>query len=285
MSWSIILAFGAMIGWGVGDFLIQRTIKKIGELETLCWITLFSSIILTPLVLDDLKHLDVKQIFFLIVLGCINFASGFIHFKALKIGKLSVVETILSIELPLTIILGLIFFHEILNPAQIILIILLFIGVILISINFEKIQKKDFLEKGALLALLSGVIIAIVNFYTAAQAKSISPLLAIWLPWLVCGLICFSHISRQRLGNFLDRSRRHGRLILTMVIIDLLAWLAYVYAVAQEKLTITIAITESYIVIALLLGVLANREKIKKIQYIGAAMAVISSLAISLISH
>lgn len=285
MSLSILLAFGAMIGWGIGDFLIQKTIKAVGALETLCWITLFSSLLLLPVVWPNLKELNLYQWLVLTGLGLVNFASGFIHFQALKIGKLSVVETILSIELPLTILLGIIFFREILTARQIALMISLFIGIILVSVNFERIYKRDFLEKGALLAILSGFVIALVNFLSADQARAVSPLMAIWLPWFICGLTCFGYLSRRQFRRIFQHGREHWKLILPMVIIDLFAWLAYVFAVAHEELAITIAITESYVIVALLLGVFINREKIKFIQYAGAAMAILSSLAIGLISH
>lgn len=284
MNWPIILAFGAMFGWGFGDFLIQRTIKKIGTIETLCWISLFSSIIITPFVFKELGGLTSSQLITLIVLGAANFASGFVHFKALKVGKLSVVEVILSIEMPLTILLGLIIFKEVLSVWQIILIILLFLGIVLISVDPEKIHRKDFLEKGAFLAVLSGVLVALVNFGSASQAKALSPLMAIWIPWFVCGLICFAHISRKRLNNFISSSRKNWRLVSIMILVDLFAWTSYVFAVAKEELAITVAITESYVVIALILGVIVNREKIKKIQYFGAAIAVICSLLIGLSS-
>ncbi len=284
MNLAILLAFGAMIGWGLGDFLIQKTINKIGPIETLCWISLFSSIILIPFVVNDLKSINHAQLITLIILGLANFASGYIHFKALQIGKLSVVEIIMSIELPLTILLGIIIFKESLSLWQIFLIFILFIGIILISVDTSKINKKDFLEKGSLLAILSGVLIAIVNFGSASQAKEISPLMAIWLPWFICGLICFISLSRNNLQNFFRESAKNWRLVSVMVIVDLLAWTAYVFAVAKEELAIIIAITESYVVIALALGIIINKEKIRKIQYIGAALAVCGSLLIGFFS-
>ncbi|MFA5131104.1 MAG: DMT family transporter [Patescibacteria group bacterium] len=284
MNLAILLAFGAMFGWGLGDFLIQKTINKIGPIETLCWISLFSSIILIPFVVNDLKTINSAQFITLIILGLANFASGYVHFKALEIGKLSVVEIIMSIELPLTILLGILVFGESLGLRQIFLIIILFIGIILISIDTTKINKKDFLEKGSLLAILSGVLIAIVNFGSASQAKEISPLMALWLPWFVCGLICFVWIRQNSLNNFFRESAKNWLLVLVMVVVDLLAWTAYVFAVAKEELSITIAITESYVVIALALGIIINKEKITKIQYLGAGLAVGASLLIGLLS-
>lgn len=284
MNLAILLAFGAMVGWGLGDFLIQKTINKIGPIGTLCWISLFSSIILIPFVVSDLKNITQSQYITLIILGLANFASGYIHFKALQIGKLSVVEIIMSIELPLTILLGILVFKESLSLWQIFLIFILFIGIILISIDTTKINKKDFLEKGSLLAIFSGVLIAIVNFGSASQAKEISPLMALWIPWFVCGLICFALLSQNNLKTFFRRSANNWFLVLIMVIVDLLAWTSYVFAVAKEELSITIAITESYVVIALALGIIINKEKITKIQYFGAALAVCGSLLIGLTS-
>jgi drug/metabolite transporter (DMT)-like permease len=285
MNSAILWAFGAMIGWGIGDFLIQRTVRKIGAVETLLWITFFSSFALLPLIFHDLPSLTWHQIINLIILGLVGFASGFVHMKALEIGKLSVVEIILSIELPLTILLGIIFLSEKLNLNQIILIIILFIGIIMISVDFKRVDKKDFLEKGALLAILSSGLISVVNFLTALQAKEISPIMALWLPWLACGVFCFGYmISRGQTKSFIKNCRSSWKLILLMVIFDTAAWVAYVMAVAEKELSITIAITESFVVIAMILGVIFNKEKINKIQYLGAALAIIGSLSIGLIS-
>jgi hypothetical protein len=32
---AVIIAFCAMICWGIGDFLIQRSVRKIGDIECL----------------------------------------------------------------------------------------------------------------------------------------------------------------------------------------------------------------------------------------------------------
>ena len=123
MSQAILLAFGAMILWGVGDFLIQRTIWRIGNLETLFWISASSSILLLPLVYQSLPALTFNKIFIMIVLGLVGFAGSYIEFESLDIGKLSVVEVILSLELPLTILLGVFFLREHLSLGQLILIV------------------------------------------------------------------------------------------------------------------------------------------------------------------
>jgi len=50
---SILFAFAAMLSWGIGDFLIQRTVRKIGDLQTLTWIGIIGSIFLIPFAIKD----------------------------------------------------------------------------------------------------------------------------------------------------------------------------------------------------------------------------------------
>ncbi len=52
---SIFAAIGAMLSWGFGDFIIQKGIKKIGDMEVLAWIGVFGSIGLIPFVWRDLS--------------------------------------------------------------------------------------------------------------------------------------------------------------------------------------------------------------------------------------
>ncbi len=49
-SVGIGLAFVAMLCWGLGDFLIQRSTRKIGDWETLFIISAFGTGILLPFV-------------------------------------------------------------------------------------------------------------------------------------------------------------------------------------------------------------------------------------------
>ncbi len=296
MSLAIILAFGAMVGWGVGDFLIQRTIKRIGWLETLWWIYLGSFIFLSPLVYKSFLSLNGSQILLFAILGLVVLGGAIAHFKALKIGKLSVVEIILFFELPLTVILGIIFLKNSLSLYQILVITLLFAGVVLISLDFDKMRRRQFwffwektkilLEKGTWLAVLTAILLAFTNFLTAVGSANIDPLLAIWFPWTLGGIICFSYLLAEgRFPQVMSDGRRYWRLILIMAIVDISAWLLFSFSIAQAgELAIIASITESYIVIAMLLGLIFNKEKIRGWQYLGAIITIGCSLLLGLSS-
>ena len=57
ISLGVLFALGALIFWGLGDFLIQRSTRKVGNWETLFIITLFGTVILIPFIYKDLYSL------------------------------------------------------------------------------------------------------------------------------------------------------------------------------------------------------------------------------------
>jgi len=278
---SVLAAFGAMFCWGFGDFFIQRTTRRIGDVESLAFIGIIGAVGLLPFVIGDLPLLfSPANAILLLVLGIITFIAAIIDFEALKEGKLCVVDVILEIELPVTVVLGLVFFGEMLSLPQLAAIVAAFLGILLIS--FDKCKLKNSLgrlEKGALLAFIAAVTMAVTNFLTAASSKNISPIMAIWVPWVIFTLISLFFIwKREGLGKLVRNAVKFRRLVLAEGIFDTLAWLFFALAVVNAKLSITIAITESFPVIAIMLGVLLNREKIGYHQYAGAAIALGASI-------
>jgi uncharacterized membrane protein len=274
---SLVAAFGAMLCWGFGDFLIQRTTRKIGDIEALAWIGIIGSIGLVPFIWRDLRLLvDTADLSILLGLGVITFIVAIANFEALRRGKLSVVDILTEFELPVTVILGISFLGESLSMLQVFLIFIVFIGILLMAVDPAEFRGKRgvLFERGALLALAAAVGFGLINFLTAVGAKNVTPLLAIWFPWITFTLICFGWmLYKGSLGSLWRHAARYPKLILLMGIFDTLAWVFFALAVAQEELAITIAITESYPVISLLLGVFVNRERLSKLQVAGAVLS------------
>jgi drug/metabolite transporter (DMT)-like permease len=273
-----LIAFGAMLCWGIGDFLIQRTTRKIGDVETLAWIGIIGSIGLLPFVIQEFSLIRTwGQAGVLALLGAITFGAALANFEALKKGKLSVIEIVMTLELPITILLAVLLFQERLTISQTLAAGVVFLGVVLIaseSFSYVKGLLKG-LEKGVVLAFFGACGMGIINFLTGTSAKAVSPLLAIWVPWVIFTIICVAVIEMRRGGvrNFVWHWRHHRWLIVAMGIFDTLAWLFYAFAVEGNEIALTIAITESYPAVALFLGLWLNKEKISWHQYCGAALA------------
>ena len=282
IEFAILAAFGAMVCWGFGDFLIQRTTRKVGDIEALAWIGIVGSVGLLPLVMGELNLLLVWENFWLLFwLGVVTFFVAVLAFEGLKRGKISVVDVVMTVELPLTIILGIFFFGEALSWIQIALMILIFIGIALIAISPGGFKKRHFLEKGVLLVAAAAMGMALMNFLTAAGARQASPLLAIWFPWVVyTGISLVYIVAKKDMGKLRRNAAEFKWLILGMGIFDTLAWLFFATALLENELSITTAVTESYPVIAMFLGLWINRERISRHQYWGAAIALTGSVFI-----
>ncbi|MDP2925667.1 MAG: DMT family transporter [Nanoarchaeota archaeon] len=279
----ILFALAAMFCWGIGDFLIQKSTRKIGNVESLAFIGIIGTIGLIPFIIKEIPLLfSLPNFLLLLLLGAITFFIALFNFEALKKGKLSVIDVIIELELPVTIILGFLFFRETLSYLQIFVISLIFIGIVLMATkSFKHFKTK--LEKGVLFALIAAIGMGLINFLTAASSKQVSPLMAIWVPWLIFSIICILYIGkREGLRKLVKNSLKFRYLILFMGIFDTAAWLFYAFAVHESEISIITAITESYPAIALFLGVFINREKIKWYQYLGAILALLLSFILAL---
>jgi drug/metabolite transporter (DMT)-like permease len=69
--------------------------------------------------------------------------------------------------------------------------------------------------------------------------------------------------------------------ILATAFFDNLAWFGYAYATSVSPISLTVMISESYIVLAALLGYIYGHEKLKSHQKIGALIALPSTVLLA----
>lgn len=286
-DFAVLAAFGAMVCWAFGDFFIQKSTRKVGNVESLAAIGLVGAVALLPFVWSDLQlAFAAPNLLLLVALGFVTFVAAILDFEALRQGKLSVVETIFEFELPVTVFLGIVFFGENLSALQLGIVSVIFAGILLISfssLSAAGLGKR--LEKGVVLALAGAAGMAGVNFLTASASKQVSPLLAIWFPWVVFLLFSLAVILRKEsVAGLAKRAARHKRLLLAMGVFDTLAWLFYAFALRENYLSLTTAITESYVALGIVLGVWVNKEKISPHQLLGAGLALAGSVALGLVA-
>ncbi len=282
---SILFAFAAMLCWGFGDFFIQRCTRKVGDVESLAFIGIIGAIILIPFIIDDFNLLfSLPNLLLLLILGIVTFIMALLDFEALRQGKLSIVDVIIELELPTTILLGFIFFRETLSSIQLLIISFIFIGIVLVATkSFSHWKTK--LEKGVLLAFFAAIGMGIVNFLTASSSRQISPLMAVWFPWIIFTIMCLIFIwKREGFSKLIKNGKKFKWIVLAMGIFDTLAWVFYAFAVLKAEISIVTAITESFPAITIFLGFWLNKEKINWHQWLGAGLALGASFALAFLS-
>ncbi len=281
VSLSVLAAFGAMFCWAFGDFFIQRTVRRVGSVETLFWVGLFGVVALLPAVFGELAQLSAADLTVLMaVLGIVSLVVALLNFEALREGKLAVVDVLFEIELPVTVLLGVFFLGEILLPVHWIMIGAIFLGILLVSA--ESVSKDHLLpkfEKGAVLGIVGALGMGVLNYLTALGSRAISPAMAIWAPALVFTLACvLILIYQKRFFQLGTDFQKNAKWIVATSVVDTMAWLLFAIALVDGAVSITTAITEAYPALAMMLGVALNKEKIVTHQYAGALLAIIASI-------
>ena len=283
----VLLAIGAALFWGAGDFLIQKTTRRAGDWETLFLISLIGSIILAPFVYNSLGVAlsNRSDLFLLLLIGAVQFIEALINFEAYKRGKIAVIEPALSLEIPIVAVLSLILIGEALAPLEYILIIAIMFGLMLVSIKSYSITKSGMLEKGILLGITSGAMLGVSSFIIGFGSRVTSPLVVIW--FLSINITVYTAIYlayTKRLHKLARDARKMPLLVLSTGLFDNGAWLAYASATVLLPIAVAVALSENFIIVAALLGLVVARERILPHQKIGLAIAVASTVLLAFLA-
>jgi len=286
VSVGIGLAFVAMLCWGFGDFLIQRSTRKLGDWETLFFMTAFGAVVLLPFVWKSLPTAFENRAFTILMLtSFILFIAALIDFEALKEGKLAVVEPIWSFEVPTAAFLAFFIIGERISGLQIFLVITLIVFLMLVAFREKKITKKLFMEKGVYLAFLGAVLMGSANFFMGWSGRVTDPLMVNFFTDAFIMILTGLYLIAK--GRFLSLGRdlKNGyQILLPMSIADKVAWIAFVFSMTLAPIAIATALSESYIIIAVLMGLFVNREKILAHQKVGLVGAVVTVIVLSVIT-
>lgn len=274
-----------MVSWGFGDFYIQRSTRKVGDWETLFLITLFGVVILFPFVWHELPAFfrGLEPASWIIgAAGIFLFVAALLEFEALKEGKISVIEPTWSLEIPTAAALASFVLHESLSPVQIAVMLALIIGLFMVSYRGKVLTGKFFLEKGVTVSILAALLMGVANFFVGWGARESSPLMInfiISLVSLVGALIFLLARGKFRLAT--NHIVKLPKLILPMVILDNLAWIAFAFSMVYAPIGITVALSESYIIIAVMLGIFINKERLERHQKLGLVLALVSAIILA----
>ena len=289
LNTGIIFSLIALLGWGIGDFFIQKTVRKIGVWKSLFFIGVFGFIFLLPFVAKEIGPIirQPDSLYLLLLLAVIITIASLFDFGALKEGKIAVIEPLIGVELPITVGLSILLGGEHLNLIQGSLVILTFFGIVL-TVTKQKshlhYQRKIF-EKGIFLALIGAIGMALTNFLIGYSSQEISALSTIWFVHTIMAAVCLIYLLvTKQVKTLVDDLRIFPGIFFLKSLFDNAGWLAFAFATTYVSISIATTISESYIVLAALLGVFINREKLRTHQFLGIILVILSILGLSTIS-
>ncbi len=280
----ILFAIGALLSWGFGDFFIQRTTRKLGDWSTLFVISLFGLIILTPFVYKDFGAINESFLLFLVVSSVLLIAA-LLDFEALKRGKLAIIEPALALEVPVSAMLAFLLIREVSSFLQIILIAGVMLGITLVSLKSFHFKRRVWIEKGAILGMLGALFMGTSNFLVGFASRISNPLLVTWFYSLFLVLVCLIYlVVNGKIKKLFADVKRNSKTVLAVSIFDNAAWIFFAFAMTLIPIAIAVALSESYIALAALLGLVINRERLLKHQLVGLVLTLVSAIILATIT-
>ncbi len=280
----ILFALGALIGWAFGDFSIQRTTRAVGRVRALFYIGALGAIGLLPFVWNEIPSVfyDFKLWPLLAFVSLLVFVTALFNFQGMKIGKLSVVMPINGIELIVTVLLAFLIAHEHYRTVVYGHMLIIAVGLVLVSTHsFHKIKRLKW-EKGVAYAMAGAIGLGLSNFAIGFTSRELSPLFTIWLTHSACTLGCvIIMLKRKHFSKIRADFQNHFNIIIAQSFLDNLAWISFGYAATLIPIGIATTISEGYLALGALLGVIVNRERLHKHQYIGIAVTLLGVFALA----
>ena len=146
-------------------------------------------------------------------------------------------------------------------------------------------QTRSTIEKGIFLALGAAIGLALTNFLVGFSSRQISPLMVIWFAQTMLFIISTIYLiyTKQFHTMFLDL-RYHLKSTLGQGVLYNLGWIAFAFATTILATSIVTAVSESYIILGVILGIFVNREKLRLHQFIGIILVIIGILGLAVLT-
>jgi drug/metabolite transporter (DMT)-like permease len=281
------LVIVAMLSWGIGDFLIQKSSRKLGDWETLFAITAFGALILVPFVYHRLAAVFAtpRDLYILLGSGAFLTVAAIFQIESFKRGKMAVVEPMLPSEIPAASILAFIILGDLITTQQLWLIVALIIGLFLISFRGNVFSRRFLAEKGVFLGFFGACLMGVADFFMGWGSRTTDPVMANFVINIVMAVFSGSYLlaSGRAAKTWHDIKANRG-LALMMAISDNIAWLAYAFAMSIIPIAVATGLSESSCIIAVLLGLFVNKERLQRHQKAGLAIALVSAIALAFVT-
>jgi uncharacterized membrane protein len=289
MITGLTFAFLALFSWGFGDFAIQKSARALGIWRTLFFVSATGTLIIFPFIVREINPLlsDTRNVGLLTLAGIVVFFTALFEFESLRRGKLAIVEPVLGLELPITVALSVLFWGEVLSLPQFLLVGTTFIGVVLaVTIHHTHLHyHRRMFERGVILAGVGAIGMGLFNFLVGVGSQETSPLMTIWFTNCMLTLLCVAYLAATRqLRTLIAGVRAHAGSIVAVCTLDNAAWVFFAFASSLIPISIAITVSESYIILTVLLGVFASHERLKYHQVIGVIVTLASILLLSAIT-
>ncbi|OGL26178.1 hypothetical protein A3E49_02820 [Candidatus Saccharibacteria bacterium RIFCSPHIGHO2_12_FULL_49_19] len=286
---AVLFAAFAHIGYGVGDVYGTFATRKLGPFIASFWITFFG-VLLSAFGLvvfrDNLSDLDLNTVAVNTGLAVLLSLSYLSFLQALKIGNAPLVGTISGSFPAVSVIVAVIFFNERPSSIQVATMLVIFIGIILSSLDIGDLRKqKTHLDRVILLSLFTmlgwGIYFSVIRIPIEQYGWYLSHYIAI----IVSAIIYYLLLLWKRepaIRGLLGKKGLKDTLSTSILVNG--GTFSFNYALSIGSTSVVVPIAGSYPALFAFLSFKIFKEKLTSQQIVGIVLTLVGVIALAVAS-
>ncbi len=283
----ILFAIIAFVGWGSGDVFGGLVSRKIKGYSAAFWLYLFSFLIASffvPMFWSELSGISPQMWLLILALNLIVPIPTVALFEGIRLGNASLAGTIAASFAALTVVLSVIFLNDKLSVIQAIPVIVIFIGLIMSSLNFKSLSIKSILaDKGVIYGLVAMLLWGIFYTFIRIPIREVGWFWPSYLSSLsIPAILLYMRFKKIKLEK--PRSFKMAMFSLISTILLTGGNYAYNFAVMKGQTAIVAPIAGSYPVLFVILSRFVFKDRLNKQQLVGILITVLGIVVLSVLS-
>ncbi|PIN86602.1 hypothetical protein COV19_03730 [Candidatus Woesearchaeota archaeon CG10_big_fil_rev_8_21_14_0_10_44_13] len=287
LTTGIIFGLLVMFFWGISKVIINPAIKRIGPCYALFYEQVF---VVLPLIIFSLFYTKMYipsqgtmiRITIAVIAGAIPI---YFYFKAMEIGKVSLVTPIANSASIITVFLSYLLYKEVLATPQIAAVMLLIAGVLLISFRYSELKRLKFSRTtipGAKFAFITMVGWGIYFFLIKPIILEIGPLLsAVYLETGIFLIISLAFIFKSMKSRSIEGFNGVGIYVFFGGLTTAAGSLFFNLAVEKSAVSLIYPLANSSLLITAIASYIFLKERIELNQKIAIFLILLGIILIS----
>ena len=312
LSVGIVLGLSATLTFGLSDFFSALVSRQIGSLYALLGVQVVGIVVLLLYVLKLGQTIDIQAepllITFLIGagLGILDTVAYLSFYKGLSLGPITIVSPIASSSGIVTVLLAVIVFSELLSFWQEVGICFTLGGVFLAAVNssiipgrldrhsfFSTARRSLVLRKwrtlrqfksGVFFGCAAMVGFGLFLFFLARWTEVVGSIVSVLLIRIFSAITLALYAFCQRASSWRRISMKSWGGIFIIGLFDTVGLVAYSSGTTRDLTSVVAAISSSYSIIPIFLGIVVFRERLARLQGVGVS-AIIAGLFILTVNN
>lgn len=292
---AIIAGIGGMLGWGLADFFAKKTIDEIGDVVTLVWAHIFGTSILVIFALYQyfisndgiVMPTGIDTLAYLFFFGALQAAVYLFVYKGFAKGQVAVLNPIFASFSGLVAIFSVLFFGEMLNSYLIPILVLVFIGVILLSVDLHAlaVRRIALMAPGVREVIIATVLATFWTLFWDVFVGGEDWIAYTLFMYAFMTIVMFGVARSQKIDLSVVRGKPQMWTLLFLIgACEIVAYLAISYGYSATSLTSVVAILSgAFSVPVIILARIFLREKPTATQTIGSIMVILGVVLLPLL--